>query len=252
MMDASRQTSISDNITAAMDWWRDAGVDSDFCDEPLRWLAENGPISQIDKPEPGSAITPQMVPEAPIAAIIGGPRDGWPQELAGFAPWWLSEPSLDHGQTSGRVAPRGGAGAELMVLVAEPESDDGEILLSGQHGALLDAILAALGIAADAAYVASALPRHTPMADWPALQASGLGEVLLHHIALAAPRRLIIFGGNVLSLLGNDLAKNTEFLPGINHVSPNIPLMSAMELASLIAKPRIKARLWQRLLEWTA
>ena len=34
------------------------------------------------------------------------------------AGWWLSEPSLDGGTVQGRVAPRGSAGAELMVLVA--------------------------------------------------------------------------------------------------------------------------------------
>ena len=254
MMDASRQSLISDEIAAALDWWRDAGVDSDFSDEPVNWLAQSA------KPAAGQPAA-EMAANAPPAATstpppppttIGGPRENWPQSLEEFAPWWLGELSLDHGRNGGRVPPRGHAGADLMVMIAEPEAVDDGRLLSGPQGQLLDAILCAMGIAPDGAYVASALPRHTPMADWAGLQAAGLGDVLRHHITLAAPRRLIVLGSNVLPLLGNDPANSAEFLPGLNHEGASIPLLSAMELAALIARPRTKARLWQRLLDWTA
>ena len=52
-----------------------------------------------------------------------------------------------------------------------------------------------MGIAAGpASIVASALPRHAPHPDWAALARDGLGDVLAHHVTLAAPQRLLVLG----------------------------------------------------------
>lgn len=75
-----------------------------------------------------------------------------------------------------------------MVLVAEPEADDAETLLSGPLGRFLAAMLDAAGTAPESVYLASALPRNT---------ARGLvrrdgqrtGRSHLHHIGLVAPER---------------------------------------------------------------
>ncbi len=250
MMDMAPETPLSVQIAAALDWWRDAGVDSDFSDEPRDWLpsaiSADVAAEVINAPPVAPVVAPVCVP----VIHIGGAQSDWPTTLAGFAPWWLAEPSLDDGQTSGRVPPRGMINAPLMVLVAEPEAQDTGRLLSGPQGRLLDGMLAALGISPDQAYVASALPRHTPMADWTGLTAAGLGRILVHHIMLAAPKRLIVFGGNVLPLLGNDLPNSSADLPGFNHEGISVPILSAMELAALLARPRTKAKLWHRLLDW--
>ena len=108
-------------------------------------------------------------------------------------------------------------------------------------------ILAALGIAADAAYVASAMPRHMPMPDWAALGEAGLGEIALHHVALAAPQRLIVFGSHVSSLLGHDPANSSGFLHNIQHEGAKLPILAAPGLDTLLRRPRGKARLWQAL-----
>ncbi|MEM9017931.1 MAG: ABC transporter substrate-binding protein, partial [Verrucomicrobiota bacterium] len=63
------------------------------------------------------------------------------------------------------VPPRGSARPDLMVLVIDPEQNDRELLLSGEKGKLLQRMLAAMGMNEDRVYIASALPRHTPMAD---------------------------------------------------------------------------------------
>ena len=83
-----------------------------------------------------------------------------------------------------------------------PEAGDSDSLLSGPHGTLVANMLRAMQIAPDKAYVATAIPRHQPLTDWDALQAAGLGEVLAHHITLAAPRRLLVLGNDILPLLG--------------------------------------------------
>ena len=237
-------------IAAALAWWRDAGVDSDYADEARSWLASPEPdVTEIVAAP--QAAPPVVAPAAPPREPIGGPRETWPQQFADFSAWWLSEPSLDQGQTEGRIAPRGPQGADLMVLVDHPEGEDGDGLLSGPQGQMMGAILRALGMAQDRVYLASALPRHMPLPDWHALQADGLGQITAHHIALAAPKRLLVFGNNVSSLLGHDPAKSAGFLHSVDHEGPSIPALVAPELSALVTRPRRKARLWHALLDWT-
>ncbi|MFM5885802.1 MAG: hypothetical protein ACKOQ3_10865 [Novosphingobium sp.] len=237
-------------IAAAWDWWHGAGVDCAFADEPASWLAEAAPELTAEVEQSATPPTP-VVPVAQPRAQIGGAAQGWPQTAEDFAGWWIAEPSLDNGHIEGRIAPRGKAGARLMVLVDHPEPEDSDRLLSGPQGKMLDAILRALGLADSDVYVASALPRPMPMPDWAALAADGLDELTAHHVALARPQRLLVFGSNVSSLLGHDPANSDGFLPGIHHEGARIPALVAPGLAALAARPRGKARLWQALLDWT-
>lgn len=238
-------------IEAAWEWWREAGVDCDFADAATAWLAE--PQADVAAPAPANAapLRPVAPPAAPRPRIGGEPQ-GWPQAFDDFSPWWLTEPSLDEGRIEGRVAPRGMAGARLMILVDNPDPGDADRLLSGDQGAMLAAILRALGIGDDQAYIASALPRPMPLPDWSALAADGLGGVVAHHVALARPQRLLVFGSNVSSLLGHDPANSDGFLPSIDQDGLRIPALVAPALTALAARPRGKARLWQALLDWTA
>lgn len=236
-------------IAGALQWWRDAGLEHDFTDEPHDWLARPAPaVTEAAPPPP-----PVAVKAAPKPLVrLGGAAESWPQDLAGFTAWWLAEPTLDNGQIAGRIAPRGPANAALMVLVEHPESEDRDRLLSGPQGRLLDAILAALELTGEQVYVASLLPRHMPLPDWAMLAEAGLGDLALHHLALAAPKRLISFGANVSSLLGHDPAKTAETLPQTYQVGAHVPALAAPGLDTLMARPRGKARLWQALLDWQA
>lgn len=235
-----------------LDWWREAGVDHAFTDDPRTWLAPpeaEQPVADQRAAAPPPAFVPPS-PSPPPAERIAG-LDALPATLADFHAWWLAEPSLDSGNVTGRVAPRGPAGAELMVLVDHPEAEDGERLLSGPQGRLLDAILRALGLTADAAYVAACLPRHMPLPDWAALDAAGLGEVTRHHVALAGPRRLLVLGRHISPLLGHDPTKTAEPLRHFNHEGRTIPLLVGRSLAALAGQPRGKAGLWHALLDLT-
>lgn len=234
-------------LASALDWWREAGVDGDLGDAAQRWIAAE------PEPEaaPAAATAASPVVAAPPAAAPLD-RSGWPPDLGAFASWWLEEAWLDGGQTNGRVPPRGVRHAEVMVLVAEPEREDSDVLLSGPQGRLLAGFLGAAGIAPEAAYIASVLPRHTPHADWAAMGSRGLGEVARHHIALAAPQRLIVFGSNILPLVGHDPANNPAPFSEIPLGDANIPLLAARELPVLLGRPQWKAELWRNWLEWTA
>lgn len=238
-------------LAAVLDWWREAGVDHTFSDDPRTWLAQ--PAAAESAPERAMAPPPApILPAAkpPVAERFAG-LDALPASLAAFQQWWLAEPSLDGGHVAGRVAPRGVEDAALMVLVDHPEADDRDVLLSGPQGRLLAAMFAAMGITADQAYIAACLPRHMPLPDWAGLDAAGLGEIVRHHIALARPRRLLVFGRHISPLLGHDPTKSAEPLRHFNHESVSIPLLLAPGLANLAGRPRSKAGLWQAWLDWT-
>lgn len=236
---------------AVQAWWREAGVDLAFADTPTDWLdgtrakgaAEPSP-SPASKPEPARAA-------APPPPRIGGDRAHWPNTIEAFADWWLTEPSLDPAPAAQRVLPAGPARAPLMVLVPMPEPGDAAALLAGRQGRLLDAILAAFGYARAEIYLASVLPRPVAAPDWPTLARNGLAEVLAHHITLAAPQRLIVFGRDVSSLLGHDPAQLAQSSLAFNHEGTSVPLAFAPALDALLERPALRRGLWTRWLDWS-
>lgn len=259
-------------IAAALDWWREAGVDCDFGDAPRQWLADRidpeSPRQRPATPLPAAfteaiaaaAAAPDTTPsDEPMR--IGGEAAAYPRDLAAFDAWWLAEPSLDNGHVEGRVAARGGAEADLMILVPQPEASDAgaQRLLSGPQGALLSAMLTAMGVREEAVRLAAALPRHMPQPQWAQLDRQGLGSVLRHHVNLARPRRIIAFGGNILPLLGHALPQSPAVLTHVNQNRPDfagnvdsvvLPIMAMPDLGMLLERPRAKAVFWHHWLGW--
>lgn len=255
---------LADQLRAALGWWREAGVDCAFVDEPHPWLG--APVGEADPVperaptgwEPSAPAAPPTrqghapAPAVPAAPAMGGERDGWPRDLAAFGAWWQSEPTLAPGGPSARILPRGPHDPELMILVPEPAGDHDTLLADGPQGALLAAMLRAMGIAADRAYLASALPAPLVGADWLQLGRSGLAAITAHHIALVQPRRLIAFGSNLWPLLWHEPAQAGPNLRIFNHDSGTVPVLAAPALERLVRRPADRRRLWQDWLEWTA
>lgn len=244
-------------LAATLDWWREAGVDCAFSDEPQQWLADpaapEAPGKKAGEPAQRRPVAAQpQAPAAPQAPRIGGDPAQIPQDLEEFARWWLTEPSLDHAPAARRVPPSGRAGAELMVLVPMPEDGDEAVLLAGKAGNLLDAMLAAMGLSRDRIYLAAVLPARDPAPDWLALGESGMRAVLAHHIALAAPQKLLILGSSVVStLVGNDTANNAQTLRSFNHEGTSVPVRAGKDLEAMLQRPGLKAGLWNSWVEWT-
>jgi len=239
---------LAESIAAAQAWWRDAGVDFAYRDEPAAWLADAEPAE--------AAVPVSSAPAAPLSSMpspqpAGGDRAGWPQDLAAFAQWWLAEPSLDAGGTHPRLAPRGEAGAALLLLVPMPEDGDRDTLLSGPHGRLLASFARAAGFAPEAVAVAAALPRHTPLPDWDGLAARGHDAVLLHLLGLAHSQRVIVFGRSILPLLGHAPAQAAHAVSELAIQGRTVPLLTTYAPETLLKSARERAGLWQRWLDWT-
>lgn len=247
--------SLGQALEAALGWWAEAGVDMAFVDAPQDWLAAEtpAPAGKAAPALPPVEQRPPRVSAQPAAAPpVAQDRAAWPEKFEDFAPWWLAEPSLAP-KGARRFAPVGPRSAELMVLVPMPAEDDGETLLSGRTGKLLDAMIAAMGIEPAAVYRACALPARIALPDWAGLGAAGLGDVLKRHVALAEPKRMLVFGrGDILALLGHDSAQNAHHLRAFNHESGSIPAGFEYDLETLLAKPGWKSGVWQRWLDAVA
>lgn len=255
-MDMAADHSLKRELDALLGWWREAGVDQDFADDATVWLTE--PEVAADTAAPAQPTNPALARKAEREAKksvdeppFGGDPANWPNDLAGFRSWWLESDTLDTGGRGPRIAPRGEAGAELLVIVPQPEESDSEKLLTGPQGKLLGNILRAIGIAGDKTYLATALPRHQPLPDWRALQARELGKILAHHVSLVQPQRILAFGRCIPPLLGHDTAQGSVSLQEFNHVSGTTPSAFARELESLLGSAGERRRFWRGWLNWT-
>jgi DNA polymerase len=227
-------------VMAALDWWREAGVDGDWVDAPQDWLAKARPARAVRAAAPDGIAAP---------ALPGGGA-ALPGDLAAFAQWWMNEPDLAPAGMQ-RIAPAGPEAPALMVVVPMPEAEDAERLLSGPAGRLLDGFLAAAGLSREQIYIASALPVRIAAPDWVALAEAGLGRVLIHHVTLVRPQRLILFGQNGIStLMGNGSPNNPTHLQSINHGDGMVPALWSYDLETIVARPALKAGLWSRWLDW--
>lgn len=246
---------LAHELAAYREWWRLAGVDRDFADDVTAWLAPPVADAPAAAPEtrPGPVANAPaetgLAKNAPPPDLLG---DSPPDSLEAFSEWWLAAPGLDAIGPRGRVPPRGSAESALMVLVVHPEEGDRERLLSGPQGRLLGAILAAMGLAPDEAYLASALPRYMPLPDCAGEARRGMAGVLSHHIALAAPRRIVAFGAGLGALLGHHAENDYGNLPIFNHRPSNVPVLVSEDLDSLMGMSKLKARFWRRWIEWSS
>ena len=228
-LDHQPDMSFADQLAAVQDWWRDAGVDYAFVDEPLAMLRE----PEVAAPPPARVKPPKPVAEeAPAAPLFTA--QALPADLAAFREWWCDPASPVPGPPSPRIAPIGEAGAKLMLIALMPETGDTAELFAGPQGRMLRAMLGALGIGEEQAYFATALPAAMEMPDWDGLTASGLGAIIAHHITLARPERVLLLGNPLASMVGQS----------------DTPTLATFAPDQLLAHPRQRARLWARLLDW--
>ena len=157
---------------SALDWWREAGVDTIVGEEPRDWLS-------------GKAKAPPVA-ATPAPAVL-------PDTLTAFHDWLATTADLPFVSPGvRREAPAGDADSGLMVLVDMPSPEGG--LLAGEAGALFDKMLVAIGRSRETIYLASLSPIRTPTGIIDEKHAARLGDVARHHIALVAPKTLLVFG----------------------------------------------------------
>jgi uracil-DNA glycosylase family 4 len=217
---------------SALAWWLEAGVDLAVQEQPRDWL----------KPAP-----PRNAPaaEPPPVANVSEPNH---ETLAELQEWLSSSTQLPLASaTARRIMPRGPENAAVMLLSDAPALEDfaaGQPI-GGDSWALATRMLAAIGIDADEAYVASLACFHSPGVKMSAAERAACAEIARRHIKLARPRRLLLLGdGPAQALLGKSLIEAR----GHVHKIEGVRAVATYHPRQLIKRPLDKAQAWRDLL----
>ena len=216
---------------SALAWWLEAGVDVAVQEDPRDWLAP-------PSPKPGRAEPP------PIPNVVEPAH----QTLAELQGWLASSAQLPLASaTARRILPHGPAEAPVMLLADAPALEDfaaGQPI-GGDSWALATRMLAAIGIAADQAYVASLACFHTPGVKMSPAEREACADIARRHIALAQPKRLLLLGdGPSLALLG----KPASQARGHVHKVEGVRAVATFHPRQLIKRPLDKSLAWRDLL----
>lgn len=230
-------------MASALDWWRDAGVDVAIAEVPHDWLApveEAAPVARRSVTRPAEPLVPT-------------PRTfDFPEDLNAFEAWRLSEAAPDGGWPGARIGAQRPAGQlpDLMVAVEMPDRDEAEegILLGGAPGRLFDRMLAAIGHSRQSAYIVPMAVARPPGGRLPADDLPALGAALLHQVALARPKRLLVFG-NAPSrvLLGAEIQPARGLLHEVKHKAGTVDAVASFHPRLLLDRPAAKQEAWRDL-----
>jgi uracil-DNA glycosylase len=217
---------------SALAWWLEAGVDVAVQEEPRDWLRPAPPPSKR-VPEP----TPQQNLVQPSQETLAELKD-----------WLASSVQLPlAGPGAKRVLPHGPEQAAVMLLSDSPALEDAAAgqPIGGEAWQLAQRMLAAINIPTDEAYSASISCFHTPGARMSPADREACAEIARRHIALAKPKRLILFGdGPCVALLNKRLVEARGHI----HKIEGVRTVATFHPRHLINRPLDKSLAWKDLL----
>ena len=214
---------------SALGWWLDSGVDVAVGETPRDWR-RNAPAA------------------APAPAVATAPAAEAPADLAAFRAWLEAVPGLPLDRSGARrILPVGAEAAPLMLLADFPSAQDSAEgrPLGGDSWVLAQRMLAAIGIASDAAYVATLACFHAPGARLGGADLERCGAIARDHVRLARPERLLLFGdAPARALTGHPLAAAR----GKVHRIEGVRTVATFHPRWLLERPSDKALAWKDLL----
>jgi DNA polymerase len=221
---------------SALVWWQEAGVDIVVDDLPRDWTARENSVPA--KPEIAHA-TPAVEEEAPL-----------PATLEAFIDWRFGSaaPESSWGEPVVHVA--GDPASPLMIMTDLPEASDCDLgaLLSGNAGRLFDRMLAAIGHDRGSVYLVSLCIARPVTGLVPRESEGKLGELARHHVALAAPKRLLLLGQTVSrAILGAGEPVWRGRLQPVNYEGGQSYAVATYHPRFLLTKPAMKADAWKDL-----
>ncbi|AJP71435.1 uracil-DNA glycosylase family protein [Sphingomonas hengshuiensis] len=221
------------SIASALEWWRDAGVDTLVDDDPRDWLA---------------VVAPRIGSETAPAAVAAPAPEVLPDTLEAFVAWRLSDAAPETAWMAPRVGPSGPIDAEWVVITDIPESEDSDRLMTGPEGRLLDRMLAALGLSRESVYLAAIATARPVAARIPPDEAARLGELLRHHLSLLAPRKLLLLGQSAAGVLSETAGSGAaNRIHDIKEFGGNTATVATYHPRFMLERPAIKAEVWKHL-----
>ena len=213
---------------SVLEWWLESGVDVVVDERPRNWLLEKQKQVSGRESEPAREIESEA-----------------PGTLALFREW-LAGPTSANGK-SNRVLPRGEEAAEVMLIAEAPGREEASAgaPIAGEAAALVERMLAAIGLDCAQAYFANLSCVYAPGAKPNSKELEQCAEIMRRHIALARPKRLILLGdAPARALLGKSLAEAR----GHVHQVEGIRTLVTFHPRFLLDRPSDIARAWKDLL----
>lgn len=218
-------------LESALEWWRDAGVDTLVDDAPHDWFAK-----------------PPAYPSPPLTDPV--PDDVPPDEWHAFLAWRTGPGSPEAQWFGSAVIASGPATASIMVLADVPDREDCATgaLLTGDAGRLFDRMLQAIGWSRDVVHLASVCIKRPAGGRVSRGDQARLGEVARHHIGLVAPERLLLMGDAASrAVLGLSVLEARGRLHPVNHKSRSSKAVATFHPRFLIENPARKREAWMDL-----
>ncbi len=197
-----------------------------------------------------AAVIPTITKEKTTAAVTR-PKVVFPSDIETLKAMIVSGAALpgnDYG--TGFIAPVGPTSCKVMVISDLPDMDElaAKSLGSGKSGALLNRMLAAIGLDLADCYWTALATTIPATADIPENDLNELGDFTRHQISLVRPQSLILLGSSACkALLGGDLMQMRQSLQNINHHGSNMAVLTTFHPRKLIARPAMKAQAWKDL-----
>ena len=239
-MERVGELEVQSATESLIDWWAMAGVTNAVAEEPVNWLQ------------------PARPPASPVAQIaeLEAAAPAWPQSLDAFHDWLAADgglPELAWPQMSGRsrrILPVGQRVPSLMVVCDMPDPEDMETgtLLSGEAGKLFDAMLAVIGSQRSDVYLSSLAVARPAGGIISENDAAQLANRMRHHMALVAPRQVLVMGDKASrALLPTVDAGNIIGLRPLNHQGGILNSVAIMHPRVLLKQPTAKMQVWRQL-----
>ena len=214
---------------SALMWWVEAGVDTFVDEAPRDWL----------KPRQEAASAPPVAEPA---------AEDLPGQLDLFHAWLASSDRIAFAAPSApRVCPAGDPASGLMILADMPTGEDcaSGTLISGEAGRLFERMLAAIGRDRNSVYIAALSCIRSPSGQLNSEAMKGCAALARHHIGLAAPKALLLFGDACAkALLGLSVPQARGRWHEIaTHAGP-VKALATIAPRQLLESPRLKALAW--------
>ena len=212
-------------LASALDWWRDAGVDTFVEDAPRDWFARAAP------PVPSPAV----------------PGSAMPGEWDAFLAWRGGEHAPEASWAGPGVLASGPVDAAVMVLADLPEREDCAAgkLLTGEAGRLFDRMLAAVGLDRERVHLVSVCAKRPAAGRVGRDEEARLGEVARHHLALVGPRRVLLMGDAASrAVVGTEVVRARGRVHPVEHKAGVGRAVASFHPRFLLRNPERKREAW--------
>ena len=216
---------------SALLWWLEAGVDVIVDETPRDWL----------RPQP--KVAPQSPSTAPEPR-----QDAFPDQLDLFQAWLRDSDTLAFASPSSpRLCPSGDPTSGLMIMIDMPATEDCRdgTLLAGEAGRLFDRMMAAIGRDRASLYLAALSCFRSPDGRFTSETAHRCATLARHHIGLASPKALLLFGDACSkALLGLPMARARGRWHEIDTHAGPIRALVTISPSYLLDQPSAKGLAW--------